>query len=593
MDHPTAKLRILATTDLHLNLLGFDYGADTQGPGSGLAGLSTLVSRARAEAQQQGRQCLLFDNGDFLQGTPLADWQSTQPVTRDHALIAAFNGLRYDAIGLGNHDLDYDTQYMSQVIAALDAPVLSTNLETNGIAGLEKQTLLTLTVQTAQGPQMIRIGILSVLPLETAAWNKAELPEDARLDDPFSCLATAARRLRAQGADLIVVLAHMGLKEASTGTTTGDFGARVIAQMSQVDVVIAGHTHQRFPQIDPATQLQAPACPTVSPGNAASDLGVIDLDLRQNADGGWDIADHHSMLWPQNDQVPPDPAIIGLGAAAHQATRAYLAEEIGQTPIDLYSYFGLVHPSATMALSARAKAIIIKQALVGHAHAALPLLATATARAVGGANGPLNYVHIPKGPVLRRHLTGFAPATNRICAVVVTGSDLKKWLEHSARVYNRLSPDMPNQPLLDAGQPSFIFDTIYGLNYLIDPSQAVGNRITSLTYKGKPVTPAQRFTLATNHFRAAGGGGYQEMQLGEPVVHSPLKTTELIENALRTGEMWDWMTDTPWQLCCGGRVQTVFECSPNAMGYLDQIRHVAPQILARTPSGFDRIQITL
>lgn len=593
MSDVTAKLRILATTDLHMNLSGFDFAADAQGPGFGLAGISVLVSKARAQAQQQGCECVLFDNGDFLQGTALADWLSTQAVTPDHPLAASFNAMRYDAIGLGNHDLDFQTCYLSQLISVTNAPVLSSNLESTCISGLKKATILDRKVQTPQGCQTIRIGVISALPVETTIWNRDDLPSGMTIENPVCNLGRIASRLRQEGADLIVALAHMGLGDDGPLGKNGEYGARLLGGVPEIDVVIAGHTHQRFAKTDSNPQITAPSFPTIMPGNAASDLGLIDLDLAQDAGGKWRITQHHSQLWPQSDTAVPDPAIIAHTEGARQATRAFLAQKVGETTQDLHSYFGLVSPSTTMALAARAKAIAVKHALLGRPEIELPVLATATARAVGGFSGPSNYIHIPKGPVLRRHLTSFAPSTNRVSALIVTGIQLQKWLEQSARIYNRLVPELPEQHLLDRAHPSFIFDTIYGLDYLIDPSQPVGQRITSLLFNNRPVAPDQQFILATNHFRAAGGGGYEGINIPAALFHGAQNNTELLEQALQTNDLADWMTDAPWRLACETPLQATFECSPDAAGYLEAIKAVAPKILGRTKTGFDCIQITL
>jgi 2',3'-cyclic-nucleotide 2'-phosphodiesterase/3'-nucleotidase len=593
MPSVTAKLRILATTDVHMNLSGFDYASDVQGPSWGLAGISTLISKARTQADQEGRSSILVDNGDFLQGTPLADWQSTRKVTSDHPLIATFNAMGYDAIGLGNHDLDYHGDYLSKIIKALNAPVISTNLELEGMRGLEKNTVLTRMVETSQGAKPLKIGIISALPVETEVWNRMDLPSGSTVKDPLPALGKAADLLRRQGADLIIALAHMGLRETGAANTTGENGARLLGKMSGIDVVIAGHTHQRFAQTDQTGQIPATSCPTVMPGSAAADLGFVDLDLVQGDDSRWQISHHQSQLWPQTKTLRPDPEIMTKSKAAHQATRVYLAEEVGQTKYDLYSYFALLRPSTTMGLSARAKAMEVAHALLGRPESSLPLLATATARAVGGMQDPLNYIHIPKGPVFRRNLTRFAPSGNRICAVRVTGADLRKWLEQSARIYNHLLPSHPHQLLLDDNQPSFIFDTIYGLDYQIDPSQPLGRRITSLMFDQTPIDPNQPFILATNHFRAAGGGGYDQIHLPEPLFYSTRSPTDLIRQALLSDDLAGWMSATPWRLACEKPVQAEFECSPNAARYIEDIRALSPKNLGRTDTGFDRIQITL
>ncbi len=593
VDQFTAKLRILATTDLHMMLVAHDYTSDTPSNGASLAGISTLITKGRANAQMEGRAAVLFDNGDFLQGTPLADWQSTQPVKDTHPIARVFNDLGYDAIGLGNHDLDYGTTYLDQVVNLIDAPTVSTNLRADIVPGIKKHAMLSKTVATPQGPATIRLGVVSALPLETAIWNKSQLPSGTSIEDPFASLTDATRQLRKQGADLIIALVHMGMDQNGTAKLSGNNGAWALGQMPEIDVVIAGHTHQRFP-LDPISGDHPVADrPTVMPGNAASDLGVIDLDLVQARDGRWQIRHHTSQLWPNTDAIIPDPAIISINAASHQATRAYIAQKVGNIPYDIHSYFALVHPGRTLALAARAKAIAVSKALSQLEFGHLPVLATATTRAAGGAMGPSNYIHIAKGPVLRRHLSNFTPATNRICAVPVNGADLRNWLEHSASVYNQLLPDAPEQPLLDHNNPSFIFDTIYGLDYEIDPSRPIGQRISNLRIKNTPITPDQRFIIATNQFRAAGGGGYDALNLAEPVFQCDLTPTQSITQALQNDDFAEWMETVSWRLICDGMRKGVFECSPNAAHYFHEIKGLAPKILGHTETGFDRIQVTL
>ncbi|MFC6582894.1 hypothetical protein [Sulfitobacter aestuariivivens] len=118
----TAQVRLLATTDIHLQLMGYNYIADRPTPRHGLAGLATLINTARAEAQKENQLCMLLDNGDLLQGCAMGDWLARRPVAADHPAIAAMNALNYDAIGIGNHDLDFGLDYLRRVARQMHAP---------------------------------------------------------------------------------------------------------------------------------------------------------------------------------------------------------------------------------------------------------------------------------------------------------------------------------------------------------------------------------------------------------------------------------------------------------------------------------------
>lgn len=590
MERATTKLRILATTDLHMNVLGYDYAFDTPGQRAGLAGLAPLIAKARADVAHG--QCLLVDNGDFLQGNSLADWLSTHPVTADHPLVASFNGLAYDAIGLGNHDLDFRTSYLEQFIAALDAPVISTNLSESGIRDLHRSVTLTRLIETADGAVPLKIAIVSALPDETAVWNKAMLADTAIISDPLATLPEHVAQLRQAGVDIVLALAHLGLGHAGAPDSIADAGARLIAEIPGIDAIVAGHTHRRFPDDMECDNVFPSNIPIVMPGVMGSDLGVIDLDLAQGADGRWIVTDNTAQLWPQPVDIVPDPAFFARASRAHNAARADLAAPIGAPADHLHSYFALLQPANTMALSARAKAILIQEALQGSPHADLPLLATAAARAVGGAGGVRNYIDVPQGVMLRRHLAGFAPFENRTCALLLTGAQLRLWLERSAHVYSHLSANTPQQMLLNDAEPRFIFDAIYGLTYTIDPTQPQGQRISQIAHAGAAVSADQRFVLATNTFRAAGGGKYGMIDLPVPIAQSDATPTESLIRALQADDFDIWTRQAPWHLKRRG-LTAVYETSPKAAAYLGEIAPLKPRILGQTAAGFDRIEITL
>lgn len=98
------RLRILATSDLHMQMTCFDYVNDRPNTGGSLAKLATLIKKARREADEAGAACLLLDNGDTFQGTPMADLLARDEIHGPHPMVQAMNALHYDAGGLGNHD---------------------------------------------------------------------------------------------------------------------------------------------------------------------------------------------------------------------------------------------------------------------------------------------------------------------------------------------------------------------------------------------------------------------------------------------------------------------------------------------------------
>ena len=588
MSDLTTRLRILATTDLHMNLRGFDYAADVQGDDHGLSSLATLIAQARTD--NAPGPCVLFDNGDFLQGTPLADTLATDGTDAAHPLVAAFNTLGFDAVGLGNHDLDYGVPLLERVIDGLCAAVICTNVKHSGISGLLPSVMITRQVQTPDGLRPLRIGVMSALPLETAQWNRNALPKGTSISDPVATLDTNATRLRAQGADVIVVLAHMGLGHAGAPTHSGDAGAVQVAKLRSIDAVVAGHTHRRFPAHDGWTMPPDVTLPVVMPGASGAELGVIDLDLLWNGTR-WQITQHHVHRLTQTPETPPDKKLSALSAPSHRRVRTALAETVAHIPDTLHSYFAMVQPAQTMALSARAKAMVIQRALEHTGLSDLPLLATATARAVGGPDGVRNFAHIAPGPVLRRQLVPFSAFANDLCALVLSSDKLHAWLERSAEVYSRLDA-RKTQSLLDENCPTFVFDSIYGLTYRIDLSRPAGSRIHDMRHQGQPLSPTDRFVLATNSFRANGGGGYDKFGLPAPALTADVPMIDAQILALNADDLQHWAETPPWTLEAGG-ARAWFDTSPDAAAHLSELSRFCPDITGRTADGFDRIEITV
>jgi len=599
--HATGTLRLLATTDLHAHLLPFDYGKDKPAPGTGLAGLGTLIDQAREEAASQGAGCILVDNGDNFQGTPLAEHLAARPVTADHAIAASLAAMRYDAVGIGNHDFDYGLPYLRAVVGHIGAPVVCSNLHGVAIDPIRSYALVPCQMpdSSGTGTHDLKIGILSVLPALTSIWNRHALGAKARVEAPASCIARQFAHLRQMGAELIVVLAHLGIGEHSD-IDTAHAGALALRDVPGVDVLVTGHTHRRLPGSDysgregiDATGGRVGMIPAVMAGHAGSDLGVLDLALERGAEGAWTIASHAGRLLPNTAGTPEHPAIRRCAKAADTATRAHMSEKVATTQTTIHSYFALVTAAPTTRLVAEAKAGCIRDALSESAHAGLPLLATSAAHSSGGRAGPDHYLHISKGDILRRHIAGLSPYANNIVALLTSGRELHERLEFAARIFSQLTPDRPDQPLIDGRVPGFHFDSVFGVTYQIDVAAPVGARIHDLCFDGVPVRPDQRFALATSQFRAAGGGGYAPCAPDQIIAQCPLPFSEALIAHLHEPGGCAWQKASPWRFAPLRGVEATFDTSVDAAAYLGDISHLSPRACDRTEDGFLRIRITL
>ena len=584
-----------------MQLVGYDYIQDRPIRHNGLAGLATLIQQARAEALRQKTPTLLLDNGDLLQGSALGQKLAKLPVTGEHPMVACLNDLRYDAFGLGNHDLDHGLGYLADVAAHLSAPVVCSNLAFLSDVPMVRHAMVVCTRPDAQdgAPATLSIGLVSVMPELTAVWNEHQLRGKAKVLPALQSVAKETQRLRQKGADLVVLLAHMGLEGRRPGSGCSN-DTRGLAKLAGIDAVILGHTHRRLPGWDHAGFAGVDADkgalddkPAVMPGFEASDLAVLDLKLGWTKRLGWQVLDHESRLRPNLPDTRPDPGIVARCKIAHDALRSDLARPCGHSDLPIHNFFSLAGPTATCALVSCAKYRVVARGIANLPERDLPILATASAHTAGGLGGPTHFLHIAPGTIYRRNLAGLSPYGNAIWALRVNGDDLRRWLEHTAGVYTQLTAENPDQPLLRKDRPAFDFDTIFGLDYAIDPTRPAGARLVRFMYRGQPVEPDQPFVLATNQFRAAGGGGGHQFDESQIIMRGQTTVPTALIDLLKEGDYAYDLAHRPWHFACENRVSAVIRSAPESRKHLREIAHLSPVFQGTDADGFACIRLSL
>ncbi|MBZ0123480.1 MAG: metallophosphoesterase, partial [Roseovarius sp.] len=251
-------LRLLATSDVHGAILPFDYASGRDIAAYGLARTASLIARARHEARGG---CLLVDNGDFLQGTPLSDLHDIAGEDGRHPVIAAMNRLQYDAATLGNHEFNFGLPALRAALEQAAFPVICANaLVRRGARVAEDVTLLPPSVLIERelsdrtgARHRLRIGLLGLLPPQIMAWDRFHLARELCARDMMETAAARVPMLRAEGADLVVLLAHTGLETGAPGAEAEN-AALSLARLPGVDAIVAGHSHEVFP--DPAAPVR-------------------------------------------------------------------------------------------------------------------------------------------------------------------------------------------------------------------------------------------------------------------------------------------------------------------------------------------------
>lgn len=615
-------LRVLATTDLHATLMPFDYYADKRDDRVGLVRVAGVVEQARAETPN----CILLDNGDTFQGGPMGELAVQRMAASDapHPMILAMNALGYDGATLGNHDFDYGVDILRRVLADAEFPVVLANVEAPGNAEpfQNRHVILQRELQDMEGGwHTIRIGLTGSVPPQVAHWNRSVLNGDLQFCDAVEATARQARQLKAEGADIVVALAHSGLGEAATTSqpsTPGDeLGkenvARAIAALEDVDVVIAGHTHDVYPQ-QGDREIAPPDVPIVQPGFWGSHLGCIDLALVKEAQGKsstWQLTRAHAEALPLASQsIDPGasslrrilrahPDLRRTVGRIHRATRTATAEKIGASRVALTTYFSTLAPCAATQIIADAQRNAAKTALSQvPEYRDLPLLSAVAPMRTGGLAAPDQYTDIPPGPLLNRHVSDLYCYPNNLTVVRLKGRDLVQWLERSASLFRRIDPDAATtQGLIDHAFAGYNFDRIDGLIYDIDVSQeprtnACGNRvfdtpgrIRNLRFAdGTEVDPDAPVLVATNSYRASGGGQFTACADSEVIFADTTPVRDCVADYIKAqGTPITPQPSPTFRLCGFGQARPVFETGPGAMRHAGMLHK-----LGLTPRGISK-----
>lgn len=621
-----AHLRIMETTDLHVHVWPYDYYADRAVDTMGLARTAAHIKAIRAEATNS----LLLDNGDFLQGNPMGDYIAYERGMNPgdvHPVVKALNTLGFEASTLGNHEFNYGLDYLKAVVEGADFPIISANVVVTEGADPSQDTtllppyvLLDRKLKDGAGEEFpIRIGVIGFVPPQILQWDRGHLEGKVTARDIVEAAKAWVPKMRAEGAEIIIALAHSGIGTAEH--VPGMENAAVpLAAVDGIDAVLTGHSHLVFPsatfegfaEVD-AAKGTIHGKPAVMAGFWGDNLGVVDLLLERDGNS-WKIASSEVEVRPiygrnaENKveaKVESVQEVLDATQADHEATLAYVRRAVGKTSAPLHSYFALVADDPSVQIVSQAQTWYIAQMMKGTEYEGLPILSAAAPFKAGGRGGPDYYTDVPAGDVAIKNVADLYLYPNTVRAVKVTGQQVKDWLERSAGMFNQVTPGQADQPLLNPEFPSYNYDVMDGVTYLIDLSQPSkydskgglanegASRIVDLAFNGAPIAPEQEFIVATNNYRASGGGNFPGADGSTIVFEGPDTNRDVIVRYIVAQGTINPAADANWHFKPLPGTSVLFETGPRASDYISGVKGVVIEPAGDGPNGFALYRMTL
>ncbi|MPY63919.1 5'-nucleotidase C-terminal domain-containing protein [Streptomyces spongiae] len=503
---------VLGTTDLHGNVFNWDYFTDKEFDDKahndvGLAKISTLVNQVRAEKGR--RNTLLIDAGDTIQGTQLSYYYAkVDPITAKggpvHPMAQAMNAIGYDAAALGNHEFNYGIPVLRKFEEQCRFPLLGAN-------ALDAKTLRPAfrpysmhRLRTPFGRD-VKVAVLGLTNPGIAIWDKANVQGKMTFPGLEEQAAKWVPKLRSMGADVVIVSAHSG----SSGTSSyGDqlpyienAAGLVAEQVPGIDAILVGHAHTEIPEYFVTNKETGKQVVLSEPLKWGQRLTLFDFELVWEK-GCWKVEKVGSKVLDSNT-VEEDPKITKMLTDEHEKVVAYVNQVIGTNAAEMTSVEAPYKDVPIIDLINHIQADTVKQALAGTEYAALPVLSQAAAFSRSAV--------IPAGQVTIRDVAGLYVFENTLEARLMTGAQMKAYLEYSANYFVQTAAGAPVDPanLTNAnGTPDYNYDVVSGVTYEIDIAKPAGSRVTNVRFEGAPLDDAQRFVFAVNNYRANGGGNF-------------------------------------------------------------------------------------
>ncbi|WP_433650765.1 bifunctional metallophosphatase/5'-nucleotidase [Micromonospora zamorensis] len=508
----TWDLTLLGTSDTHGNVYNWDYYRDAEYDDSkqndiGVAKLATLINQIRRE--RRGKATLVLDAGDTIQGTPLATYYAKQePITatgEKHPMARAMNVIDYDAVTLGNHEFNYGLPLLDLWIRQLGFPALAANA-VNAKTG--KPAFLPYVIKKVSlgfAAPTLRVGILGLTNPGVAIWDKGNVEGKLRFDDMVATAAKWVPIMRARGADLVLISAHGG----DSGTSS--YGpelpnenpvALIAQQVPGIDAILFGHAHNEVVERFVTNERTGAQVLLSEPSKWGQRLTRMDFTLTRER-GRWTITKKAASMLNTNTVVE-DPKVLAAVRAQHQKTIAYVNQVVAQSTVELSAAESRYKDTPILDFINHVQTEVVGAALAGTAYADLPVLSIAA---------PFSRTAVfPAGDVKIRDVAGLYVFDNTLEAVVLSGAEVRAYLEYSAKYFRTLAPGAPVDPeqISDPAVPDYNYDVFSGLDYDIDISKPVGQRITRLVLTGTdtPVADNAQFVVAVNNYRRSGGGNF-------------------------------------------------------------------------------------
>lgn len=497
-------LKLIETSDVHGCYFPYDFIRNKPMKGS-LARVSSYVK----EQREKYENVILMDNGDILQGQPVAYYYNYMDTISEHVCAAMLNYMKYDVGTMGNHDVETGHAVYDRWVRQCNFPVLGANIVDNKT---EKPYLPPYQVIEKEG---VKIAILGMITPAIPSWLPEQLWSGLHFEDMEDCARKWVKIIREkENPDVLVGLFHAGPEGNKLDNVVENGSGNVAKSVPGFDVVFMGHDHTR--RYEKVVNVEGDSVLLIDPANMSKVVSEVTFTIKKQ--DGKVVSKQVEGKLVNMDGYAPDADFLNIFSGAYETTMDFVSRNIGRIEHTISSKEAFFGPSAFVDL--------IHQLQLDIAGADISFCAPLSA-----------YAEIKKGDICVSDMFNLYKYENLLYTMKLTGKEIKDFLEMSYALWtNQMqSPDdhlmLLNEEDNGFGRfknPSFNFDSAAGIIYTVDVTKPQGEKIRiERMANGEPFDLNKTYRVAVNSYRGNGGGdlltkgaGIPKTELAKRIVYS-------------------------------------------------------------------------
>lgn len=482
------SLKIYFTSDLHGYVYPTDYVVKTDKN----IGLLNIINQYKKDGNT-----LIIDGGDTIQGSPFTNYLSNSEFSI-HPMAEIMNAGGYDYVTLGNHDFNYGQIYLKKYLSNLNGKCLCANVIDNS----GNLPIFPYDIKTMENG--LKVGIIGLTTDFINRWERAENIANININDTYNSLKVCYEEIKPQ-CDILVGVYHGGfendLQSHKQLSSTNENIAYKICKEFDFDILLTGHQHMSI-----AGEILHDTYIVQTPQNGSK---FIELNLEIDTDGNKNISSSLNEV-----TINPQKEMYDKFLPLEEKVQNWLDTPVGFLDSEL-------HPTThlDMAVNGSYLANFINQIQLEESNA--HIACTSFANVIKGFD---------KNVTVRDIMSTY-PYPNTLVVLEVDRKNIKLALERSASYFANNNGDLSiSESFLKPKVEHYNYDYFANINYTIDLTKEVGNRVTSILYNGEELTDDKKLTLVMNNYRASGAGGYEFYESCHVVKEILVEMPEVIIN---------------------------------------------------------------